>query len=148
MPARRPAANPTRRPGTIRNTSARRCAEELEIERRVKAGESADRFLCPECDRWRIEVELCAQLRALGPNPELPHERMPVDSCRTEVRLVALDVVDDPNPRSRLDTVRVLGESQDQWKYWPPSITIVWPVTNEAPGPQRKTTAPTTSSGC
>ena len=26
-------------------------------------------------------------------------------------------------------------------------MTIVWPVTNEAPGPQRKTTAPTTSSG-
>src|SRR5207248_2269040 len=34
-----------------------------------------------------------------------------------------------------------------QWKYWPPSITIVWPVMKSAAGLHRKTTAPTTSSG-
>jgi hypothetical protein len=27
--------------------------------------------------------------------------------------------------RPRLDPVEVLRQAEDQWKYWPPSITIV-----------------------
>jgi hypothetical protein len=43
--------------------------------------------------------------------------------------------------------VRLRRESEDQWKNCPPSMTIVWPVMKSAAGVQRKTTAPTTSSG-
>jgi hypothetical protein len=53
------------------------------------------------------------------------------------VRLVALDVVDHVVAGSELDTVRVIGETQDQWKVCPPSITIVCPVTKSDPGPLR-----------
>ena len=51
-----------------------------------------------------------------------------------EVRLVARDVVDDAVAGLGRDAVRVLGQAEDQWKYWPPSITIVWPVTKSEPG--------------
>jgi hypothetical protein len=53
------------------------------------------------------------------------------------VRLVALDVVDDVVAGAELDTVCVIGEAQDQWNVWPPSITMVWPVTKSEPGPLR-----------
>jgi hypothetical protein len=53
------------------------------------------------------------------------------------VRLVTLDVVDDMVAGAELDAARVIGEAQDQWKVWPPSITIVCPVTKSEPGPLR-----------
>ena len=56
---------------------------------------------------------------------------------RARVCLVARDVVDDAVAGLGLDAVRVLRQAEDQWKYWPPSITIVWPVTKSEPGPQR-----------
>src|SRR5262249_27615636 len=74
-------------------------------------------------------------------------QRVPVDPRGAEVRLVRADVVHDAVPVPRLDAVTMLVEREDQWKYWPPSITIVCPVTKSAAGVQRKTTAPTTSSG-
>src|SRR5262249_56104484 len=46
-----------------------------------------------------------------------------------------------------LRVVRHSRERENQWKYCPPSITIVCPVMKSASGLQRKTTAPTTSSG-
>ena len=53
------------------------------------------------------------------------------------MRLVALDVVDDAVAVARRDALGVLGQAQDQWNVWPPSITIVWPVTKSEPGPQK-----------
>jgi hypothetical protein len=53
------------------------------------------------------------------------------------MRLVALDVLDYVVAGTELDAVLVLLELEDQWKVWPPSITIVWPVTKSEPGPQR-----------
>src|SRR6202011_3388392 len=76
---------------------------------------------------------------------ELPDERVALHPCGAEVGLVALDVVDDPGAVGRLDS---LAEALDsQWNVWPPSMTSVCPVMKSEPGPQRKTTAPTTSSG-
>ena len=53
------------------------------------------------------------------------------------MRLVPLQVVDDAIARRCLDAVRMLVEREVQWKYWPPSITIVWPVTKLALDPER-----------
>ena len=61
------------------------------------------------------------------------------------MRLVSRDVVDDTVSRLRHDPARMVEERENQWKYWPPSITIVWPVTKSDSGLQKKTTAPTTS---
>ena len=72
--------------------------------------------------------------RALG---QLPDEREPVDPYRAEMRLVALDVVDDAIAVLGCDPVGMLGQTEDQWNVWPPSITIVWPVTKPEPGPQK-----------
>ena len=68
---------------------------------------------------------------------EFPDERAAGDARGAEVRLVALDVVDDVVACAQLDAVRVIGEAQDQWNVWPPSITIVCPVTKAEPGPLR-----------
>jgi hypothetical protein len=53
------------------------------------------------------------------------------------MRLVAGDVVDDVVSGAELDAALVLLELEDQWKVWPPSITIVCPVTKSEPGPVR-----------
>ena len=62
---------------------------------------------------------------------------MALDACSTELRLVTLDVVDDAIAGFGGRSVGVLGETKDQWNVWPPSITIVWPVTKSEPGPQK-----------
>ena len=72
--------------------------------------------------------------RARGQRPD---ERVPFDLRRPEVGLVALDVVDDAIAVLGRDAVGVLGQAEDQWNVWPPSITIVWPVTKSEPGPQK-----------
>src|SRR5205807_3436355 len=98
-------------------------------------------------DAARREVDPVAaeQPVSLGPVVHLPDERLAVDARGAEVRLVAGDVVHDARPVLGHDA---LGADRDpQWKYWPPSITIVCPVTKPAAGLQKKTTAPTTSSG-
>ena len=74
---------------------------------------------------------------AFGPLRQLPHERVPVDVRGAVVRLVPLDVVDDAVAGLGRDAVRMLGQAEDQWKYWPPSITIVCPVTKSDCGPAR-----------
>ena len=61
----------------------------------------------------------------------------PSTSRGAVVRLVPLDVVDDAGARLGRDSLRMLGEAEDQWKYWPPSITIVCPVTKSECGPAR-----------
>ena len=97
--------------------------------------------------RWEIHAVAAnhrRRRRALG---QLPDERTPLDARGTEMRLVALDVVDDPIAVLGRRSVWMLGETEDQWNVWPPSITIVWPVTKSEPDPQKYTTAPTTSSG-
>jgi hypothetical protein len=53
------------------------------------------------------------------------------------VRLVTLDVVDDAAAVLGGDALKMLGQPEDQWNVWPPSITIVWPVTKSEPGPQK-----------
>jgi hypothetical protein len=53
------------------------------------------------------------------------------------MRLVALDVVHDMVAGTEVDTVRVIGDTEDQWNVWPPSMTIVWPVTKSDDGPHR-----------
>ena len=62
---------------------------------------------------------------------------MPPDPRRSEMRLVTLDVVDDALSVLGRDAVWMLGQAKDQWNVWPPSITIVWPVTKSDPGPQK-----------
>ena len=78
---------------------------------------------------------------------QLLNERPAPDARGAVVRLVTLDVVDHVVAVLGLDARGVIRQVQDQWKVWPPSITIVWPVTKSECGPQRKTTAPTTSCG-
>ena len=78
---------------------------------------------------------------------DLPDEGRPVHPRGAEPRRVPLQVVDDARPGLRLHALGPLVKREDQWKYWPPSMTIVCPVTKSADGVQRKTTAPTTSSG-
>ena len=62
---------------------------------------------------------------------------MALDVRRAEVRLVARDVVDDAIAVLAREAVVVLGEAEDQWNVWPPSITIVWPVTKSEPAAQK-----------
>ena len=49
-----------------------------------------------------------------GTLDQLPHERASFDTGGADVRLVRGDVVDDVVARPRLDTVRVIGEPEDQ----------------------------------
>ena len=67
---------------------------------------------------------------------ELPDERGAVDLGGAEPRLAALQVVDDAVAADRLDARLEAVEGESQWKYWPPSMTMVWPVTNDADGPR------------
>ena len=67
----------------------------------------------------------------------LPDERETVDRGGAEPRALGVDVVDDTVAADRLDAGVEAVEREPQWKYWPPSMTIVWPVTNAAPGPAR-----------
>jgi hypothetical protein len=68
---------------------------------------------------------------------QVPDERVALDACSTEMRLVTLDVVDDSIAGFGRHAAGMLGETENQWKVWPPSITIVWPVTKSEPGPQK-----------
>ena len=56
---------------------------------------------------------------------QLPNDCMALDVSGAEVRLVALDVVDDAVAVLGRRAVEVLRETEDQWNVWPPSITIV-----------------------
>ena len=86
----------------------------------------------------RIELEVDRERRAVGAVlGELPHDRRSVDGDVAEVRRVALEVVDDAVSGQGLDAVGMLEQREVQWKVWPPSITIVWPVTKSEPGPHR-----------
>ena len=79
--------------------------------------------------------------------PELPDERGPVHLRRAEMGRVVRDVVDDTVPaRVSVPVVNSHGGDRSdrratalisQWKYWPPSMTMVWPVTNADDGPAR-----------
>jgi hypothetical protein len=53
------------------------------------------------------------------------------------VRLVGADVVDHVVAGTGFDAVEMVRELEDQWKVWPPSITIDCPVTKSEPGPLR-----------
>ncbi len=73
---------------------------------------------------------------------QLPAERVAVDPDRAEVGLAPGDVERDRLRARDLDAVRVLVERERahpgrQWKYCPPSITIVCPVTNDELAPAR-----------
>ena len=100
---------------------------------------------------WReVDGSQRSASRRQGPLEYLPDEGAALDASRSVVSIVALDVVDDVVAGARLDTPGMVGDAQqlaNQWKYWPPSITMVWPVMNSDPGPQRNTPAPTTSAG-
>ena len=94
-------------------------------------------------------------LGLLGRRVELPDERVALDLGGAEVGGVVRDVVDDPLPAGGLRSGHELVERQPhgaqsnarasgvsrtsglQWKYCPPSMTIVWPVTNADPGPAK-----------
>ena len=104
-----------------------------------------------------VEIDVRGELRALWlPVGELPAEHggalvtgLDGDVVGAEPRLVrahpggfaAGDVEDavaarELAPRPGREHVLVERERR-QWKYWPPSITIVWPVTKSAVGPAR-----------
>src|SRR5207248_1186199 len=84
------------------------------------------------------ELDRLRELRACGAVlREFPDERVLLDRDRAEPRVTPADVVDDPVPRQRRRARGQVEERQPQWKYWPPSITIVCPVTKSEPGPQR-----------
>src|SRR5207247_8470719 len=97
--------------------------------------------------RGALELDLRHELRAVALTSDSPLERRTGNAHGPRVRLVSLEVVDDPVSGRSLQPIGMLVEREDQWKYWPPSMTMVWPVMKSAPGVQRKTTAPTTSSG-
>src|SRR5262249_30746863 len=113
---------------------------------RVDADASVQEHAKPR-PRMRVEVRNAAGREvdavaaddpvALGLLGQLPDERLPVDLRGAVMRLVALDVVDDAIAVLRPHAFRVLRELEDQWKYWPPSMTIVCPVTKSEPGPHR-----------
>jgi hypothetical protein len=65
----------------------------------------------------RPERDLGRELRAAYDSSELPHQRVTGHARRAKMRLVSLDVVHDPVPQARLDTVRPIVQRQDQWKY-------------------------------
>src|SRR5262249_48749966 len=63
-------------------------------------------------------------------------------------RAAVLELVDDAVRAVGARAGGAHGEREPgQWKYWPPSMTIVCPVRKVDSGPHRKATAPTTSSG-
>ena len=72
---------------------------------RVQVGDTAGR----EVDPVATEEPLAG-----GTLGQLPHERASFDTGGADVRLVRGDVVDDVIARPRLDTVRVIGEPEDQ----------------------------------
>ena len=65
---------------------------------------------------------------------ELPDERGALDRRGAEAGRPGREVVDDAVAADRLDPGLEAVERESQWKYWPPSITIVCPVTNDARG--------------
>ncbi len=80
------------------------------------------------CDSSRREVHAIAAqhpVAVLRLVRELPDERVSLHRGRTEVRLIGLDVVDDSIPRRGSHAAGMLGQLEAQWKYWPPSMTIV-----------------------
>jgi len=101
--------------------------------RQLMSGQEIDEgILWPE-----LGTEIFTQHNLRRALEQLPDERMPLDVRRAEVRLVTLDVVDNAIAGFGGRSVGVLGETKDQWNVWPPSITIVWPVTKSEPGPQK-----------
>ena len=88
----------------------------------------------------RVELHEVRDQRALGVElvvVELPDERRPVDLGRPEARDRGTQVVDDAVAADRLDAGLEVVEREPQWKYCPPSMTIVCPVTNDEVGPAR-----------
>ncbi len=100
----------------------------------------------PVGDPARREIDPVVAHQPAGPHLDRRREQrvvgLGVEQLPGQHRAV-VEFVDD----RVLRVVRCAGQGEDQWKYWPPSITIVWPVMKSAAGVQRKTTAPTTSSG-
>ena len=56
---------------------------------------------------------------------QLPDERRAADTCSSEIRPHICQVVDDAHAAGGLDTLGPLVQREVQWKYWPPSMTIV-----------------------
>src|SRR5829696_5969794 len=111
------------------------------------AGRKVDPVAADDPAGRGIELHLGGEGRPGLVAVELPHERRTVHTGCPEPRRVPLEVVDDARSWLGHDSLRMLVERKPQWKYCPPSITMVWPVMKPAAGVQRKTTAPTTSSG-
>ena len=110
------------------------------------AGAEVDPIAAHEPVGAVVELDLAREQRTVGlVVGELPHER--AARHRVLVGRLGIDVVDDAVGAGGLGALRMLGEREPQWKYWPPSMTMVWPVMNVEPGPHRKATAPTMSAG-
>ena len=76
--------------------------------------------------RWKVDaVAPQDPLAGLELALELPDDGRPVDARGSEVRLVVLEVVRDPASRLGRHSAGMLREDEAQWKYWPPSMTIV-----------------------
>jgi len=73
----------------------------------------------------RVELDVDCESCVLALAPDLPHDGRAVHASPTVVSFVPLQVVDDTGPSLRVDTSGSLMEREDQWKYWPPSMTIV-----------------------
>jgi hypothetical protein len=82
---------------------------------RVRVGDAAGR----EVDAIAAEQPVAG--RALG---EFPDERVSLDPRGTDARPIRFDVVDDVLSRACLHARWMIRQLQDQWKVWPPSITI------------------------
>ncbi len=85
------------------------------------------------CTKCEIECTLGVELVVV----ELPDERRPVDLGRPEAGDGGTRVVDDAVAADRLDAGLEAIEREPQWKYCPPSMTMVWPVTKDEAGPAR-----------
>ena len=87
----------------------------------------------PVGDPARREIDPVVAHQPAGPHLDRRREQrvvgLGVEQLPGQHRAV-VELLDD----RVLRVVRRAGEGEDQWKYWPPSITIVWPVMKSAAG--------------
>jgi hypothetical protein len=115
----------------------------------VAVGDAAGREVDPVAAHEPVapELDVGGQRGGAAVLAHRPDDRGPVDAGRAARGRVRAEVVHDHTDRADVTTFAMFVQREDQWKYWPPSMTIVWPVTKSAAGEQRNTTAPATSSG-
>ena len=98
----------------------------MRVAVRDPAGRELDAVAAHQPPGGRVELHVDREERAFAAVfGELPDQRPAVDLPIAEPRLVPLDVVDHPVTRCGRHAVSLVVEREPQWKYWPPSMTII-----------------------